>query len=97
MLRRRAPARAIAPRPPVPYPHPLPSKLRHSIASLPRAVVRERAVLHRGHLEVDVDAVEQGSRDAGEVALDAEGPADAIVPRIAEIAAGTSPRCLFAM
>ena len=60
-------------------------------------LIGQRAVLHGRHLEVDVDAIEQGPRDAGEVARDAEGPADAIVLRIAEIAAGTSPRCLFAV
>src|SRR2546425_13149277 len=37
---------------------------------------------------MDVDAVEQWAGDAGEVALHAEGPADAIVLRIAEVAAG---------
>ena len=73
--------------------HPLPDRF----ARLPRSMVGERPVLHGRHLEMDVDAVEQGSRDAGEVALDPKGPADAIVLRIAEVAAGTSPRCLFAL
>src|SRR2546426_9528911 len=41
------------------------------------------------HLEVDVDPVEQRTRDAGEIALDTERPADAIVLGIAEVAAGT--------
>src|SRR2546430_2350707 len=65
--------------------HPLP----HRRARLAPALIRERAVLHRRHLEVDVDPVEQRTRDAGEIALDAERPADAIVLGIAEVAAGT--------
>src|SRR5881397_368904 len=95
------PTRPVAPRSPQadlplhrPRPvHPLP----HGLTGLAAPLVRKRAVLHGRHLEMDVDAVEQRSRDACEVALDAERSADAVVLRIAEIAAGTSPRCLFAM
>ena len=65
--------------------HPLP----HRLARLAPALVRQRAVLHGRHLQMDVDAVEQGTRHTGEVALDAERSADAVVLRIAEVAAGT--------
>src|SRR5229473_8589194 len=62
--------------------HPLP----HGLARLAAALVRQRAVLHGGHLEVDVDAVEQGPRNAGEVTLHTERSADTIVLWIAEVA-----------
>src|SRR3989475_8029709 len=65
--------------------HPLP----HRLARLAPALVRERAILHRWDLQVDVDAVEQRTRDAGEIALDPDRPAYAIVLGIAEVAAGT--------
>src|SRR3989442_1025991 len=63
--------------------HPLP----HGLARLAAALVRQRAVLHGGHLEMDVDAVEQGPRNAGEGTLHTERSPDTIVLRIAEVAA----------
>src|SRR2546426_3112147 len=45
----------------------------------------------------DLDPVEQRAGHAGEVALHAERAAHAVAMRVAEVAAGTSPRCLFAM
>src|SRR5207247_10392471 len=63
--------------------------LAHRLARLSPALIGERAVLHRGYLEVDVDAVEQRAGHAREVAFHAERPAHAVVLRVSEIAAGT--------
>src|SRR5947199_10616750 len=65
--------------------HALPDRL----ARLADALVRQRPVLHGGHFQMDVDAVEQGSGAAREVPLDAERSANAVVLRIAGVAAGT--------
>ena len=46
---------------------------------------------------MDVDAVEQRAGDAREIAFHAERATYAVVARVAEVAAGTSLRCLFAM
>src|SRR5436309_12366922 len=52
-------------REPVPLDHPRPvHPLAHRRARLAAALVGQGAVLHRGDFEVDVDPVEQRSRDA---------------------------------
>src|SRR5207245_3489552 len=73
--------------------HPLSDRLTR----LGGALIGERPVLHGGHFQVDVDAVEQRAGHAREIALHAERAAHAVMLRISEVAAGTSPRCLFAM
>src|SRR6266581_7492481 len=76
-------------REPLPLRRPGPvNPLPHRLARLAAPLVRQRAIFYGGYLQMDVDAIEQWPRDAREVALDAEGPADAIVLRIAEVAAG---------
>src|SRR2546422_969705 len=86
---------------PLPQPSPVQTPVLNRFAHVFRLKVRRSLEIGEGAGGLENPVVsprgERGSRDAGEVALDAEGPADAIVPRIAEIAAGTSPRCLFAM
>jgi len=73
--------------------HPLPDR----DARLRRVGSDEVTVIYRRDLEVDVDAVEQRTRDAGPVALDVDVGAAAGVDGVAEVPAGTSPRCPFAM
>src|SRR2546423_14865120 len=63
--------------------------LTHGFARLTPALIGERAVLDGRDLEVDVDAVEQRTGHAREVALHAERAADTVMLRISEIAAGT--------
>ena len=49
------------------------------------------------HFELDVDAVEQRTRDAASIALDLVGGAPAAARIVAEVAAGAGTRCLFAI
>lgn len=49
-----------------------------------------------GNLDVNVDAVEQWSADAREIALDLERGAFATLARVGRVSARTGPRCLFA-
>ncbi len=61
-----------------------------------RLVARHFAILHRGHFDVDVDAIEQRAGDAVAVALHLHGRAAAIALRIAEVSARAWMRCHFA-
>jgi transcriptional regulator with XRE-family HTH domain len=52
---------------------------------------------HGGHLEMDIDPVEQGPGHSSAIPLHVDLGTAALLARVPEIAAGTFPRCLFAM
>jgi hypothetical protein len=66
-------------------------------ARLAGLLTDEITVGDRGDLQVNVDPIQERTGDPRAVALDGQRPAAAGVQRIAEIAAGTPPRCLSAM
>lgn len=66
-------------------------------ARLAARLAGEIAIRHGGHLEVDVDPVEQGAGHAGQVTLDADGAARTGSGGVTEVAARTPLRSPFAM
>src|SRR5229473_4524584 len=62
-----------------------------------RAAIRELAIFHRRHLNMNIDTIQQWSRDARAIALDRQRRARALMLRVGVEAARASPRCLFAM
>jgi len=54
----------------------------------------ELVVAHGRHFHVQVDAVEQGARDFGDVAFHHAGAADAFFVGVVVVAAGAGVRCI---
>ena len=71
--------------------------LAHGGGIVPFAFAGEIVVLDRRDRDVQVDAVEQGARDARPVVLDLRGRAGALARGVAVKAARAGVRCLFAV
>lgn len=66
-------------------------------ASLVLVLADQVAIRDRRNFQMDVDPVEQRARDPRAIPLYGKRTAAAGMDRIAEVAAGTSPRCLSAI
>src|SRR6266852_8418406 len=62
-----------------------------------RAAIGELAVFHRRYLDMNIDTIQQWSRDARAIALDRQRRARALMLRVGVKAARAAPRCLSAM
>ena len=60
-------------------------------------VVAQLVPGHPGHLYLQIDAIEQGTRNPRSVTVDLLGATPAVTFRVAKVAAGTLLRCIFAI